>query len=140
MNTSFDKIIKFVLDEEGGYVNNPNDPGGETNYGISKRQYPNVDIRGLSRDKAVEIYKKDYWEKIQGDSLPYPMDMCAMDTAVNMGVASATDILRANSDYRDFLLERIDRYLGIVLRRPASKEFFRGWITRVNRLRKLCRG
>jgi hypothetical protein len=140
VKTNWDKAIEFVLQEEGGYVNDPADPGGETNYGISKRAYPDVDIRSLTRNAAIEIYKKDYWEKAGCDSLPSPIDICVFDTAVNMGVAVAKEIASTNLDYRDFLLERIDRYIKITLKRPNSIKFFRGWIIRLNRLRKLCRG
>ena len=57
-----DGIIQ-VLHHEGGYVNAPQDPGGETKFGISKRAYPNVDIKNLSRKQAIKIYYDDYWIK-----------------------------------------------------------------------------
>lgn len=59
---SFDTAIEYVLQNEGGYVNDPADPGGETNFGISKRSYPNVDIRNLTRDGAKAIYLRDFWK------------------------------------------------------------------------------
>ena len=55
MKTTFDEIIDVVLHHEGGYVNDPKDPGGETNYGISKRAYPDVDIKNLTEDGAKDI-------------------------------------------------------------------------------------
>lgn len=57
----FEPAIEIVLDNEGGYVNDPKDPGGETKFGISKAAYPNVDIANLTVDQAKEIYRKDYW-------------------------------------------------------------------------------
>ena len=48
---------------EGGYVNDPDDPGGETNFGISKRSYPQLDIKALSIDKAIDVYYHDFWLK-----------------------------------------------------------------------------
>lgn len=48
---------------EGGYSNHPNDYGGETNFGISKRSYPNLDIKNLTRDDAITIYKRDFWDR-----------------------------------------------------------------------------
>ena len=57
----FAKAIEYVLANEGGYVNNPADPGGETNFGISKRQYPLLNIKDLTRDEAIAIYERDYW-------------------------------------------------------------------------------
>lgn len=58
----FSKAIDFVLDNEGGYSNNPADPGGETNFGISKRAYPYLDIKNLTREEAITIYQRDYWK------------------------------------------------------------------------------
>lgn len=59
----FNIAIKTVLIEEKGYVNDPEDPGGETKFGISKRMYPDLDIKNLTIEKAEEIYEKDYWQK-----------------------------------------------------------------------------
>lgn len=59
----FDKAVEVVLREEGGYVNDPHDPGGETNFGISKRSYPHLDIKTLTKAEAIEIYRQDFWEK-----------------------------------------------------------------------------
>ena len=60
MKRTFDEIIEQVLEHEGGYVNDPKDLGGETKYGITKRFYPDVDIKNLTIDGAKEIYKKEY--------------------------------------------------------------------------------
>ena len=60
---SFDEIIDIVLEHEGGYVNDPDDPGGETNFGIAKRSHPDVDIANLTKAGAKEIYKAEYWDK-----------------------------------------------------------------------------
>ena len=61
MLTQFDDIIEVVLHHEGGYVNDPKDPGGETNFGIAKRSHPDVDIKNLTKDAAKDIYYEDYW-------------------------------------------------------------------------------
>lgn len=58
----FSKAIDFLLANEGGYSNNPADPGGETNFGISRRAYPFLDIKNLTRDEAIAIYQRDYWK------------------------------------------------------------------------------
>jgi lysozyme family protein len=58
----FSKAIGFVLANEGGYANSPSDPGGETNFGISRRAYPHLDIKSLTRDEAITIYERDYWK------------------------------------------------------------------------------
>ena len=61
MKTTFDEIIEVVLEHEGGYVNDPHDAGGETNFGIAKRWYPDVDIKNLTKEQAKKIYHQDYW-------------------------------------------------------------------------------
>ena len=63
MLIKFDDIIEVVLEHEGGYVHDPKDLGGETNFGIAKRFYPDVDIKNLTKEQAKQIYKKDYWDK-----------------------------------------------------------------------------
>ena len=70
MLTTFDEIIEVTLHHEGGYVHDPKDLGGETNFGIAKRFYPDVDIKNLTKEGAKEIYKKDYWDKNKIDDLP----------------------------------------------------------------------
>ena len=82
-DTAFDRLIK----SEGGYVNHPADPGGETNWGISKRSYPNIDIKNLTRDGAKQIYLKDYWEPL-GDAHP-AVKFQVFDFAVNSGIQTA---------------------------------------------------
>lgn len=88
--TNFEKAVKIILKHEGGYINHPSDPGGETNFGISKRAYPDVDIANLTEEEAAEIYKRDYWDRVKGDELPYPIALCVFDTAVNSGVSRAS--------------------------------------------------
>jgi lysozyme family protein len=88
------KAIALVLDHEGGYVNHPEDPGGETNYGISKRAYPSLDIRSLTREDAMDIYRRDYWTPIKGNQLPADVAIYLMDTAVNVGVSRAVKMLQ----------------------------------------------
>jgi len=83
----FSRAINTILKNEGGYVNNPNDPGGETNYGISKRSFPDVDIRNLTQEKAIAIYRASYWGKYplldQLDSQEVATKV--FDLMVNMG-------------------------------------------------------
>ena len=82
---TFEDALKFVLKWEGGYSNDPNDPGGETKFGISKRSYPNLDIKNLTLKQAKEIYFQNYWLKAGCDKLTSPLDIIVFDTAVNMG-------------------------------------------------------
>lgn len=91
---NFDEAVYLILKHEGGYVNNPNDTGGETNFGISKRAYPNLDIAGLTAFDAQDIYKRDFWDKVKGDKLPAGLDLMVFDFAVNAGVSRASKVLQ----------------------------------------------
>ena len=89
---TFPDCIAHVLAAEGGLVNNPQDPGGVTKFGISQRSYPALDIRALSLDDAKTIYQRDYWDKIQGERLPAGLDPVVLDHAVNVGPARANTL------------------------------------------------
>jgi len=95
---TFDRAIKNVLNQEGGYINHPADPGGETKFGISKRSYPDFDIKNLTIDQAKAVYKRDYWDKIKGDQLPDDVSFVLLDIAVNMGVSQAVKLLQKAVD------------------------------------------
>lgn len=90
----FEDAVEIILYHEGGYVNDPNDPGGETNFGISKRAHPNVDIKNLTKEEAIAIYRKHYWEKMNCDALPSLLRLPAFDCAVNQGVSRASKWLQ----------------------------------------------
>lgn len=85
----FDTCIARVLISEGGLVDNPNDPGKLTNFGISQKAYPSLDIKHLTRTDAIAIYRRDYWDKIRGDDLPAAVAFQVLDAAVNHGNAKA---------------------------------------------------
>jgi len=147
---AFEKVIGF----EGGYVNDTNDVGGETKYGISKRAYPDLDIKNLTLDQAKEIYKKDYWDRIKGDEIvdQHIADLL-FDTAVNMGayntVKNIQKILNVDIDgilgnitinalnsfdadkfIALFKLNRINRYIDICIKRTTNKKYLFGWVKR----------
>lgn len=86
---TFDTMFDRLLGHEGGYVNNPSDPGGETNWGISKRSYPNVDIRKLDKAGARAIYLADFWTPLDGDKLHDGVAWQLLDFAVNSGIGTA---------------------------------------------------
>lgn len=94
MKANFAACLDEVLAHEGGYVNHPSDPGGETNMGISKRSYPNENIRGMTRARAAEIYRRDFWNRVRGDDLPPGLDLVAFDPAVNSGVSRGSKWLQ----------------------------------------------
>lgn len=87
--TSFDKAFEILIGHEGGYVNDANDRGGETRYGISKRAYPHIDIANLTLAQAKDIYRNDYWDKAKCSSLPPDLALLVFDAAVNNGASTA---------------------------------------------------
>ncbi len=90
----FEEAIEIVLKSEGGFVNDPKDPGGTTNFGISQRAYPQLNIAQLSKEKAIEIYRKDYWEKNKIDSMPDKIRLAVFDCCVNQGADFAIKTLQ----------------------------------------------
>jgi lysozyme family protein len=146
----FDDVFERVVGREGGYVNDPRDPGGETKFGISKRQYPDTDIKGLTLEKAKEIYLRDYWDKVRADDLPEPVDEFLFDFAVNSGVERAAQSLQgAVGALRDgaigpktielagkkppletLRLVFVDRAMVFALN-PNDKLYGRGWFARL---------
>ena len=150
----FNKAIEKTLVNEGGYVNDPSDRGGETNYGISKRSYPNVDIQNLTVAGAKEIYKRDYWDRLRADEIgSQQVAFELFDTAVNMGVRTASKLIQScvgshpdgvignmtlqNINTTDeellllrFKLSKVARYTYLAKKRPANRKYLLGWINR----------
>jgi lysozyme family protein len=81
----FDAAFAIVVGEEGSYVNDSNDRGGERKFGISKRAYPNVDIPQLTLDEARAIYLRDYWDKCGCEVMSWELGLITFDAAVNQG-------------------------------------------------------
>jgi len=88
----FEDAIDFVIANEGGLVNDPHDPGGLTNYGISQSSYPNVDIKNLTRIEAEAIYERDYWH--YDDIASQRIATKLFDASVNMGPVRAGRLLQ----------------------------------------------
>ena len=131
----FQRVLPILLHLEGGYVHDPSDPGGETKYGISKRAYPLEDIRALTADRAGALYRRDYWDRLQGDHLPWPLCLVVMDAAVNHGLTRAQSFLALTRDAEVYLKLREAFYRKIVARRPESAKFLKGWLNRLTYLR-----
>lgn len=112
---NFEQAIERVLGHEAGYVNNPADPGGETKWGISKRSYPNVDIRVLTRDEAKEIYRRDFWNRIHADKLLGGVAYQVLDFAINSGIETAVRYLQRALKVAD------DGYWGPITEAAAAK-------------------
>jgi lysozyme family protein len=151
----FNKCIQVILKNEGGYVNNPADPGGETNYGIAKRFYPDLDIKNLTKDEAIKIYFKDYWSKMNLNGIVREDAVLELfDMGVNAGIRTAVKLAQKlvdafadgeigpetesmiNEFPADFVeLYKCNRkmyYLSLARRKPELKIFLRGWLNRVD--------
>lgn len=95
---NFDEALETVLKHEGGYVNHPSDPGGETNYGITKRVAVAHGYTGSMRDIPMsvvrEIYRRSYWDAVKAEKLPADLRFHVFDAAVNSGVSRAAKWLQ----------------------------------------------
>jgi lysozyme family protein len=103
---NFDTAFEKLIGHEGGYSNNPHDPGGETKFGISKRSYPALDIAALTLAEAKAIYRRDYWDRAQCDRLPPDLAFDLFDAAVNSGIGQAIRWLQRSVGVAD------DGYVG----------------------------
>jgi len=134
MNQNFKKALQFALKHEGGYSNDPGDPGGETKYGICKRDFPDLNIKSLTVEQAGEIYRKRYWDAADCDSLLYPLDVITFDAAVNCGAARSKEWSKNYSDPVDLLGRRSLYYLRVIKAQPKLKKFLKGWLNRISDL------
>ena len=154
--SKFDEIIEGVLKHEGGYVNDPTDLGGETNFGITKRFYPDVDIKNLTEEGAKEIYKRDYWDKNKVDDVPDDLKHIFFDMCVNQGRGTAVKVLQraingkggkiavdggfgpgtkgALAKYKPSVERvrcyRLKHYYDLVNKKPEQEKFLFGWYRR----------
>jgi lysozyme family protein len=150
----FNLAIPTVLRNEGGYVDNPNDSGGATNFGISQRRYPDLDIKNLTVGQAMDIYLRDFW--LFGGITDQLFANKIFDMYVNMehsAIHVVQIILGTNPDgiygprtekainasfaYPGMLLgyykaALVMHYRDIVTKNPKDAEFLDGWITRAN--------
>jgi len=90
--------LETILHHEGGYVNHPEDPGGETNLGVTKRVYEEFggtkDMKDLTVEDVEPIYKKNYWDRVKADQLPSGLDLCVFDFGVNAGTGRSAKFLQ----------------------------------------------
>jgi lysozyme family protein len=102
MITNFDTCLAHVLASEGGFVNNPKDPGGITNLGCTKTTWEifvghpvsEADMRNLTKDDVKPLYKRKYWDQVSGDLLPAGLDYAVFDAAINSGPGRAAKWLQ----------------------------------------------
>lgn len=102
MLTTFDPALRLLLRHEGGFVDNPEDPGGCTNLGVTKHQWETyvghsvsiADMKALTPERVTPFYKNRYWDVVKADSLPAGVDDCLFDCCVNSGPGRAVKILQ----------------------------------------------
>lgn len=149
-DNNFMRAMKFVSKWEGGFSDDPADPGGKTNFGISDLRdgvadglvdldrdgVGDVSIADLTREHALKIYYAEYWAPFRCDKLPLSMAVCIFDTAVNCGVTRTAGMLEGCLTFKDLLAKRINYYSRLVTKRPKLQKFYKGWINRVVDLRK----
>jgi len=139
---NFDQTMVFVLKWEGGLSNKKSDRGGLTKYGISQKAYPKLDIKNLTMEKALDIYKSDYWVPSGANEQPWPVCLAVMDSAVNCGAGTAKKWLLSgmaqNKTGMDLVMEivfkRRQKYAQIVARMPSQQANLKGWNNRCDDL------
>lgn len=115
MQSVFEKALEHVLQFEGGYVNDPHDPGGETIYGISRRHHPEAWKDGKPTKKlAAEIYRRMYWERLRCSELPAAVAVLVFDGAINQGRSDSVRFLQLASG------ARVDGVIGPMTIRAAN--------------------
>ena len=157
----FNAILNnYIIPNEGGYVNDKNDSGGETNMGISKKTYGSEDIGKLTRERANDIYYKNYYKFNGLNKLPYPVKGFVVDFGVVshpqkaieavhkiLGNPPKSDIIGpvtlekfgnfTDEDYKTFLNDyknyMIDYFNAVANANPKNKKYLKGWLNRANR-------
>jgi len=156
--TSFERCVALVLLHEGGFVQRPRDPGGATNFGITRETLAQArgafasvdDVRRLSREEAASIYRRFYWNPIRADDLPVGLDLALFDFAVNSGISRSVKALQEvlgaaadgivgpitlqrawQADVSATIRELTRRRLGFLARLSTWGVFGRGWRKRV---------
>ena len=151
----FLKCMPVIFKNEGGYVWDKDDPGGETNMGICRMFYPDLDIRNLTKEQATDIYFNDYWLKMNIAGIhDENLVLQIFDMGINAGIRTAIKIIqrfvhvevdgrigpvtiKAINDSQDRLVmlykeERKKYYSDLVRRKPTMQKFLKGWIKRVD--------
>lgn len=153
----WETAISTTLQFEGGYVNDPNDAGGETNMGISKRAYPDVDIKNLTLQTAKNIYYFDYWLRCRCQFMPDALSIAVFDFAVNSGIKTAIKKLQMalgvsvdgivgnqtigacnRLPVRKVLDEYIRLRLEYLMKLKGWRRYGNGWGRRVIGIKEVC--
>lgn len=128
----FDTVVQQILKTEGGYNESDGNSGAPVNFGINQRANPDIDVKNLTREGAIKIYRERYWNAIDADKLPGQLQATAMDAAVNQGVGWTKQALaESGGDAAKFNELRRQRYRDIVAADPAQARFLNTWLARV---------
>lgn len=141
-NDLFEKAFNWLKPIEGGYVNDPDDPGGATNKGVTQNTYnawlkkqnkPAKDVKYITEAEAKAIYYNEYWLAAKCDKMTKKFAVACFDSAVNHGVGKVNDFLKAAqwNDIDVFFIERIRYYNQLVKIRPTNIKYLHGWLNRV---------
>jgi len=101
MQGDFKECLELVLKSEGGWVNNPKDPGGETNLGVTKAVWeewvghPVESLKNLTKDQVAPLYEQRYWRPCYGEVLPRGLDLIVFSMAVNAGPGRSVKLLQS---------------------------------------------
>jgi hypothetical protein len=127
----FSAAVERVLKHEGGYNANDGNTGAPVNFGINQKANPDIDVKNLTREGAVELYRKRYWNAIGGDSLPPAIQGTALDAAVNQGPSNANKWLaESGGDVAKFNALRRAHYERL-LEKPENARFRKAWMGRL---------
>lgn len=152
--SDFNLVVTETLKWEGGYVSDPSDPGGETNFGISKRDHLGLDIKNLTVDQATAIYRDGYWKSLYSQIENQDVASKLFDMGVNLGVGTAVKLLQevlgvpvdgsfgpntlfATNEQGEAILapykaKLVEYYQNLVVRNPNLSKFLNGWLRRAN--------
>jgi lysozyme family protein len=125
----FKEAVADLIDNwEGGYENDPEDPGGETKFGISKRSYPSLDIAGLTRDHAIAIYYRDWWQKYKLDTdVPAAIRAKVFNMMVLMGPMPALTLAKRCRSLQEYKDKCAHHFQAVVVMRPVCAKYLKGW-------------
>lgn len=165
-SAAFDAFFEHLMEFEGGYANDPDDPGGETIYGITRRDHPDLWANGPpTEEQARERARRDYWNPVHGDALPQRIALVVADCAYNVGAGEAVKILQeqlgfeggdVDGDLGPKTLRALENaafgamaaaynshrsawYRGLARGNPKKRKFLKGWLARADKLTRMLR-
>ena len=100
MASNFQECLDLVLKSEGGWVNHPSDPGGETNLGVTKAVWeeyvghPVASMKNLTKDDVAPLYELKYWRTCYCEVLPRGLDFVVFSMGVNAGPGRSVKLLQ----------------------------------------------